>query len=134
MGKTFLKFFLSLFLFLSGGYSQLSAHSPNLFDSTSTSLNGDAGFITAHHDRAPAVTPSSESDKDKRPKRSTDIEGAEEEWTPGKKYLDNGNGVPVVSKDLVPQGPVSGIISGSVNFFYSEAFSCLYLLYRLIRI
>jgi hypothetical protein len=134
MGKTSLKYFLSLLLFISGGSGLLSAHSASLSDSSSK-ISNHTIFIRGQHDHVHAVAQSSGSDKDKQPRRSTDIEGAEEEWTPGKKYLEGGNGVPCVSTDLVPTGPFTSIISGlPVRFFHSEEFSRLYLLYRLIRI
>lgn len=137
MRKAFLPYFLFLYFFLSGGYGLLSAHSGNQFGSVAKPSETYDNIIISQDDHAQNITPSSKSNQEKEPRKLVDIEGTEEEWILGKKYLESGNSFFVVSNGLVTPNLLTGLISGSrndINFFHFPAFNCLYLRYHLIRI
>lgn len=137
MRKAFLPYFLFLYFFLSGGEGILPAHSGNPFGSATKRLDTCDCFFLSQDDHTEHITPSSKSNQEKKTRKLIDIEGAEEEWLLGKKYLETGNGFLVVSNHLVTPDLLTDLISGprtDINFFHFPAFNCLYLRYHLIRI
>jgi hypothetical protein len=135
MRKAFLPYFLFLYFFLSGGCGLLSAHSNDQFGLAPDNRDSNATFTIAQDDQT--IAPSSKPDQEKKPRKLIDIEGAEEEWILGKKYLESSNCYVVVSNDFRTPDFHPGLSSGlriDVNFSHFAAFSCLYLLYHLIRI
>lgn len=137
MRKAFLPYFLFLYFFLSGGCGLLSAHSGNPLGPAAKNPDTYVTFTIEQVDQAQAMTPSTNSDQEKQPRKLVDIEGAEEEWILGKKYLESSNSYFVVSNGFIIPDFHPGVPSvrrTDVNSSRFTVFSCLYLLYHLIRI
>ena len=66
----------------------LSAHSGIPLGLAAKNPDTYVTFTIEQVDQAQAMTPSTNSDQEKQPRKLVDIEGAEEEWILGKKYLE----------------------------------------------